>query len=198
MKLKLGTYYADRLNLNGDQANVSVLAKRAAAYGLAVEVSGVFSESDLDGVDLLVIGHGSIAAWASIQGAEDFLAAVAKTGILCLAIGSGAERFAAANNLSVVSGERSSRFEEHRLQIGDRDFELVGYANTATTDLKTKWFGQAIISTLHGPLLAKNPELADWLLEEVAKRQGVELPTKPETLVELDALASAARRDALR
>jgi CobQ-like glutamine amidotransferase family enzyme len=198
VKLKLGSYYADRLNLNGDQANIPVLAKRAAAYGLAAEVSDVFSKADLDGVDLLVIGHGSIAAWASIQGAEDFLAAVAKTGILCLAIGSGAERFAAANNLSVVSGERSSRFEEHHLQFGERDFELVGYANTTTTDLKSKWFGNAILTTLHGPLLAKNPEFADWLLEEVAKRQGAGLPAKPETLVELDALASAARRDALR
>lgn len=198
MIVKLGRYFADRLNLNGDQANVSVLATRAAAYGLEVEVSDISSDADLAGLDLVFIGHGSIAAWASIQGAEEFLAAVAKTEILCLAIGSGAERFAAANNLMVATGERNSRFEEHRLDIGDRDFELVGYANTTTADLGTKWTGHAILSTLHGPLLAKNPDLADWLLEEFVKRRGAELPKKPATLLELDWLATAARRDALR
>lgn len=196
MKLVIGSLYADRLNLNGDQGNIRVLQRRAAASAIEVEVVEVRTKQDLNGVDLFFVGHGSIAAWRSIPEAAEVFQAARAYGLLTLAVAFGAERVADAQGLSVKHGERVSKFETHRLKLGATAIDLVGYVNSSA-DLKSVVFENCVLTTLHGPVLAKNPALADWLLEEAVSRSGGVLQ-EPTGLVQLDDLAAAARRDSLR
>ena len=60
------TLFPDRLNLNGDQANIFVLQQRLAWQGIESELVAIESLAVLQGQDLtgkfLLIGHGSNAA----------------------------------------------------------------------------------------------------------------------------------------
>jgi CobQ-like glutamine amidotransferase family enzyme len=55
------------------------------------------------------------------------------------------------------------------------------------------WVGNLIGTHLHGPVLANNPALADWLLEAALARRGETLPPATPDLVEIDRRASEAR-----
>ncbi|RFA20763.1 type 1 glutamine amidotransferase [Subtercola boreus] len=55
------------------------------------------------------------------------------------------------------------------------------------------WVGNLIGTHLHGPVLANNPALADWLLEAALARRGETLPAAPADLVEIDRRAAKAR-----
>ncbi|MCU1471394.1 MAG: glutamine amidotransferase [Glaciihabitans sp.] len=55
------------------------------------------------------------------------------------------------------------------------------------------WVENLIGTHLHGPVLANNPALADWLLEAALVRRGQTLPLATPDLVEIDRRASEAR-----
>ncbi|CAN5382552.1 glutamine amidotransferase [soil metagenome] len=55
------------------------------------------------------------------------------------------------------------------------------------------WVGNLIGTHLHGPVLANNPVLADWLLEAALARRGDPLPPATGDLEEIDRRASEAR-----
>ncbi|MEF2977907.1 type 1 glutamine amidotransferase [Subtercola sp. YIM 133946] len=55
------------------------------------------------------------------------------------------------------------------------------------------WVENLIGTHLHGPVLANNPALADWLLEAALARRGATLPAATPDLVEIDRRAAEAR-----
>jgi CobQ-like glutamine amidotransferase family enzyme len=70
-----------------------------------------------------------------------------------------------------------------------------GQGNTPDSGVEGYWVDSLIGTHLHGPVLANNPDLADWLLSTAFARRGVAYPTAstPE-LDEIDRYASEARR----
>jgi CobQ-like glutamine amidotransferase family enzyme len=197
MRLKVATFFGSRLNLNGDQANLHVLQTRARSYGFELEVTNFEVPDGASGADLVFIGHGSIAAWQSIQEEFGALEGLLENHLV-LAIGSGAERVAQALGIETTRGERVSKFVEHQLSLAGKTQKLVGYENSETRGIDTRFVGKRLLTLLHGPVLAKNPDLADFLLGEMLKPKGLELGPKPQSLFRLDQLAEAARSDALR
>ena len=68
MILKLVSLYADHLNLNGDQANLTVMQKRHEWRGGVVVHHVVEKGQDIPAdADFLFLGHGSMAAWNDID-----------------------------------------------------------------------------------------------------------------------------------
>lgn len=175
----LGTVFGDRLNLNGDQANLAVLQKRLAWAGVDSEVVQIASKQELlvSGADYILLGHGSKAAWASCQGswptlATDFVAATQTTP--GLAIGSGASRVVEARGDTLVSLHAPiSLFAVDSLH----GRELLGYKFSQVSPCDSMMVGKALVSWLHGPLLAKNPELADQVIREILRSRGEAEPS---------------------
>ena len=198
MKLSVASFFAERFNLNGDQANLEVLQRRASAYGHELAVVSSGQGDAIETADLVFIGHGSIAAWRSVE--PEFEAYVRELGSnnLVLAIGSGAERVAAEQGTVIKRGSRESVFARHSIETPSGTLEVVGYLNSDTKSITTQWAGRTILSMLHGPVLAKNPEFADAILSEMLAARGGELGEKASELVRLDELSAAARRDASR
>jgi hypothetical protein len=72
---------------------------------------------------------------------------------------------------------------------------VYGQGNTPTSGLEGYWVGNLIGTHLHGPVLANNPALADWLLTAALERRGEVYPTAPvPELAEIDRYAADARR----
>ena len=97
MKLRIAHLYPVELGINGDVGNVTVLAKRARARGFDVEVVNVGrgAASIPDGIDVLHVGSGPLAAVQTVQSdalrhAEELRELVAG-GLPLLAIGGGWE-----------------------------------------------------------------------------------------------------------
>ena len=72
---------------------------------------------------------------------------------------------------------------------------VYGQGNTPRSGVEGYWVGNLIGTHLHGPVLANNPTLADWLLTVALERRGAVYPTAtvPE-LEEIDRYADDARR----
>lgn len=76
-------------------------------------------------------------------------------------------------------------FENHagRTEIGDYTplgKVLFGYGNTGKGDNEGLVYRNLIATYLHGPLLPKNPEVCDWLLERALRRKyGKEIVLEP-------------------
>jgi CobQ-like glutamine amidotransferase family enzyme len=179
--IRLGALFPDHLNLNGDLGNLEVLSRQLGWRGVPNEIVPIRSLSDLNGgFDFLLIGHGSIAAWADVK--DDLLVMapllreLKQRGTPALAISSGFEELVRLSVFSPLSvsklAERVSKFEV----VSDGDNELLGYVNTDTNlpafYRSDSWIG----STLHGPILAKNPTLLNEILTTIASQSGIELP----------------------
>ena len=171
----LGTIFGDRLNLNGDQANLTVLQKRMAWAGIESRVIQISSKQELldSGADYILLGHGSKAAWVSCETswptlASDFVAATQTTP--GLAVGSGAKRVAEARGDELATLDAPiSLFAVDRLE----ERELLGYKFSEVSPCDSMMVGKALATWLHGPLLAKNPELADQIIREILDSKGV-------------------------
>jgi CobQ-like glutamine amidotransferase family enzyme len=68
--------------------------------------------------------------------------------------------------------ERISKFHVH----GDGDSEVLGYLNTDVDLPILHREGNWISTLLHGPVLAKNPNLLEELLSKITNGAGVALP----------------------
>ena len=164
--LKLATIFGDRLNLNGDQANLFILQQRLKWAGYSSEILSVSSESELNSAnaDILLLGHGSLAAWQIClsewpnlgKAFTDFSASKP-----ALAVSSGADQVLrdAAIDLVLMPDNISEFCEERFIETA-----LLGYKNTYTRDNQTTQLNGAVLTWLHGPVLAKNPKLADWFI----------------------------------
>lgn len=170
MNLKIVSLYADHLNLNGDQANLFVLQKRHEWRGGTVINQVVNKGQDIPAdSDLIFLGHGSMAAWNDIDQdleriAPQIFAAIA-SGSAFMAVATGYERAIKFGFFegSLEKCERISKFEIVQLDEND----VLGYLNAATKAPVLQKLGLLIGTQLHGPLFAKNPELADSFLAEI-------------------------------
>ena len=190
------TLFADRLNLNGDQANILVLQKSLEWQGIASEVVELTTERDFEELSVgftndpagkfLLVGHGSIAAMQSFtsmhNAVQSAVRELAKAGLPGLAVGSGYE-------LLVPDFLRGARLSDYADIAATETLPRIhGYVNSNTDLPLVSSLGEAFICTMvHGPVLARTPELADMLLS----RMGV-VVTPSENSRQADAFAAAA------
>jgi len=164
------TYRPDRLNLNGDQANVAVLRKRLEWAGIESRVVAVEQLNKLEELDavgkFLMLGHGSAAAMRSFaseaQQVREQVLSLADRGWVGLAVGSGYE-------LLFPGATRRERLSDYAdVEATESLPRLFGYVNTDAELPLAQVLGEAFVCTMvHGPVLARTPELADALLRKL-------------------------------
>jgi len=168
------TFAPSKLNLNGDQANLLVLRKRLEWLGQESTLTTLESLADLAAFrkgfhgrpegKFLLLGHGSRAAMTSFgSDAQELRSSVlemAAEGLVGLAIGSSYELL----QPSFKRVERNSDYAD--IAPGNGFPRVFGYINTATDLEPMSRLGQNFLGSLvHGPLLARSPELADQFIE---------------------------------
>lgn len=171
--IRLGAFYGSRLNLNGDQGNLLALKRYLEAAGYEVEVVAVGTTEQALSCNFLLLGHGSMAAMASLQ--ERLMAfdwqKVMST-IPGLTVGSGTEWLATHGFAQPIQnrGERVSEF-----QVGNLgEIKVLGYRNTDTDLANIALSQQFLVSMLHGPVLAKNPILLHKAAVATLKSAGLD------------------------
>jgi CobQ-like glutamine amidotransferase family enzyme len=176
MTLKLVSLFPGHLDLNGDQSNLKVLAKRLAWRGVSAEIVGI-SKGDVVPADaaLIFLGHGSIAAWADVEEyLQQLVPEIKKSisaGVAFMAVATGQER---AIGLGILGGSAKPSTRISKFEIAEVDGrEVLGYLNSATNAPVIQKHGLVLGTQLHGPLFAKNPEFADSFLSEIAGARGV-------------------------
>lgn len=180
--VRLAAVFPGDLNLNGDQANLTVLKKRLEERG----VSAVIETADLDKLeiyDLVFVGHGSEAAWHSILQREPELG----------------QKISALTNFVFMVGNANEKLSvevksagEHRSEFVEID-GVVGYLNSATQEPLVQYSSKFLRTYFHGPVLAKNPDLADRIIADCG---WADVRIRTEKLDVLDALAQQSRKTA--
>jgi len=187
-KIVLGTLFPEDLNLNGDQANLEILKKRLAWSGVNCEIRKV-APGTYGKVDLLFLGHGSIAAWKSIEThhPEIFkdLAKYVRDGGALFAVSSGATKVLGE------LGEAVNRVN-HRSEFVSAN-GIVGYLNTDADIEPITRVKKSVFTLLHGPVLAKNPDFADELCIELG---WINQRPSGEAVSKVDELAAVSRKTA--
>lgn len=188
-RVLLGSLFPNDLNLNGDQANLLVLQKRLELRGVPCKITDVTLAKITD-VDLVFLGHGSVAAWEYISKTEPNLFAE-----LSSFVSSGKTLFAVSSGAIRVLNELGEKFDEgdHVSEFVTAQDGIVGYLNSPSKapllqKVHSSWF-----TLLHGPILAKNPFLADQICTELGWLEEV---SKNEELAKLDELSSLSRKQA--
>ena len=192
--IRLAGLFPEHLNLNGDFGNLEVLSRQFEWRGMACELVAATSVNDLDdSINFVLIGHGSVAAWAAIS--QEFLDITTRlselmaSGVPILAISTGFDMAISSglvSNLEVSDlAERVSKFELVKIN----ELEVLGYVNTDRSLPTLHLDGPFIGTTLHGPVLAKNPELLEELLAKIAESSGT--PLAPIQAKEKDSLLAA-------
>jgi lipid II isoglutaminyl synthase (glutamine-hydrolysing) len=194
--IKILQLFPDHLDLNGDGGNVQVLLKRAMWGGLAAELLALHpGENPSERPDVVVIGHGSSAAWKQVYGEFARLVPVLadwlNRGTQVIAVSTG---FAALHGLasdlpkSVSKTERRSIFVVEEFE-GE---EVFGYLNSDLDLPNIIRHGNLIGTMLHGPILAKNTWLADQIIEKV-RGSSAQTNLNAAKLDQIESLAKAAR-----
>ena len=184
--IKLGGLFPKQLNLNGDFGNLEVIKAQLQWRGLSCETVRIERASDLNSdLDFVFVGHGSVAAWASIKTEFASLApalrSLLEAGTPGLAISTGFEELVRTKVLTGLDiRQQNSRYSKFEV-FNDGDNEVLGYLNT-DLDLpvlhrEKNW----VASMLHGPLLAKNPLLLEEVLRGITNHAGVDLPVIQES-----------------
>ena len=188
--IRLAALYPNHLNLNGDLANLLVLKKRLEWYGLPAEVVEVEEPTDLSAFDFVLLGHGSRDAWAQLEEIDPALipsvANLVKAGARVMAVSSGYELLVEAIEGAVVKhSERVSEFRDHE--------GIVGYVNSEAELEPIRWIENSLFTLFHGPVFAKNPDLADKFLGSLVA--GVDVALN-EHFAKVNELAEASRKTA--
>jgi CobQ-like glutamine amidotransferase family enzyme len=187
--------YPEHLNLNGDLANVLVLRRQFEMRGYEVEVQTIRKGDPLpESFDFFLLGHGSAAAWQDIRDDLTRVLPILKNAtdrlVSGMVVASGFEN--SANILfGLESATRSRRSEFAIVEVGGH--ELLGYVNSES-DLPTAIWSKNVLGTLlHGPVLAKNPQLISDFIENICSRRGEQV--RPlEMQNEADQLASLVQQ----
>jgi CobQ-like glutamine amidotransferase family enzyme len=179
--IRLGRLFPEHLNLNGDFGNLEVIGRQLAWRGLAYEIVDITATKHFaEDVDFVLIGHGSEAAWKDISenciAIRDNLQALKAQGVSMLAVSTGFEK---AIEMGLIVdlvvgriGERVSKFVVHP----DGNSQILGYVNVDNDLPVIHRSGSVIGTTLHGPVLAKNPALLNEILTAISSRANVLLP----------------------
>jgi|GEM_PF-231166 CobQ-like glutamine amidotransferase family enzyme len=180
--IKLGSFFPDALNLNGDQGNLLALKKYLEAAGFEVQVDSIGAANGYQDIHFAFLGHGSMAAMRSLNTA---LSVVAFDQLLQttpgMAIGSGFEYLA---GLSLTKSEINREERASEFAIGELGtITALGYRNTDSGLPNLELNGNWICSMLHGPLLAKNPILLHRAAKAAVTAAGLVWPAvAPESL----------------
>ena len=185
MSIKFAVLYPGHLNLNGDLANIKVLRRRLDWAGVASTIQVVEPGQKIDvDADFIIIGHGSIAAWNAIRAdlisRKSELESFVNRGVKLLAIATGYEMLfeqtaAGEAGIGLLAGElelldRVSKFEVVEFE----GQELLGYLNSEADLPVVARHGSILAINLHGPVLAKNPQLADAILSDLLQAHGID------------------------
>lgn len=187
--IRLAALYPNHLNLNGDLANLAVLQKRLDWHGVEAEVVYVKKSTDLTKFDVVLLGHGSRDAWAQLEDIDPELipsvAALVLSGTKVMAVSSGYEILSEAiEGVVVKHSERVSEFRNHD--------GIVGYVNSEAELEPIRWIQNSLFTLFHGPVFAKNPDLADKFLGSLI--EGLE--PKNEHFSKISELAEVSRKTA--
>ena len=186
--LKFAALYPKHLDLNGDHGNLLVLQKRLQWRDVEAEIVPVVKVQDLAEFDFILLGHGTNDAWAEVLKLDPELISrvvdFSRAGKPVMAISSGYEHL--IQQLEPAKAQHSEHVSEFREVDG-----VVGYLNTDVVLPEVRMIGQTLLTLLHGPLLAKNPELADKIISD-AGWCDVSLTNKQVQAV--DELAKASRK----
>jgi len=188
--LKFAALYPKHLDLNGDHGNLLVLQKRLAWRGVSAEIVPVTKATNLEHFDFLLLGHGSKDAWSDVLRIDPELILnvgnFARSGKPLLAISSGYEYlFEELEKIKVEHGEHVSEFKESN--------EVVGYVNSSAVLPELSTLHQTVMTLFHGPVLAKNPELADKIIDDAG---WCDVSSSNPQLRAVDELAKVSRREA--
>ncbi len=195
--IRIGVLFPEHLNLNGDAANAEVLSKQLTWRGVPSQIIGIDKCVEaLPKIDVLVVGHGSIAAWSDVASSwsrlSGALVELMRHGLPVLAVSSGFELLCRAQRGSLSGLEvfdlvpediqRVSKFEVAEFE----GYEVLGYKNSEAK-LPTICRSNRVIGTLlHGPVLSKNPELLESFLVSISEYVGLDIPAvKPEVATRL-------------
>jgi len=186
--LKLAALFPEHLNLNGDHGNLLVLQKRLKWLGITAEIVPVTSSEGLVEFDFVLVGHGSKAAWAGVLRLDSsFVQNVVAY------IESGKTALVVSSAVDLISKELlgvDNRHVEHRSLFVKTEQGIVGYLNSDSNADELQWNKNTVLTLLHGPLLAKNPDLADELIQ----RMGIQIKDETKEFLEISVLAEASRR----
>ena len=186
--IKLAALFPNHLNLNGDLANLLVIQKRLQWSGVTAEIVPVTSTANLAEFDFVIAGHGSKAAWADVIRLD---LSFVKNLVTFIESGKTALLVASAYDLMsepLTGLQRTST--EHRSEFVKSDEGVVGYLNSDSINKELQWHKNALLTLLHGPVLAKNPAIADELIH----RMGIEVKSDAKEFSLIDELAEASRR----
>jgi CobQ-like glutamine amidotransferase family enzyme len=177
MSFKLVALFPSHLDLNGDQANLLVLAKRLQWRGLPAEIVTVDKGQSIpNDAALIFLGHGSMAAWADVESELNRLLGDIKQliadGAAFMAVATGHER---AIRMGLLGGTANAMKRTSKFEIAELEGqEILGYLNSATDAPVIQKQGLLVGTQLHGPVFAKNPGFADSYLADIAKARGVD------------------------
>ena len=139
---------------------------------------------------MILLGHGSRDAWAQLDEIDpelvSKLAQRVKSGTKVIAVSSGYELLLEAiDGVVVKHSERVSEFKSHD--------GIVSFVNSEAELEPIRWIENSLFTLFHGPVFAKNPELADKFLGSlISDATSVE----KDRLSKVDQLAEASRKSA--
>jgi CobQ-like glutamine amidotransferase family enzyme len=188
--LKFAALYPNHLDLNGDHGNLIVLQKRLLWRGVQAEIFHVEKPGTLEDFDFVLLGHGTKDAWAEVLRLDPELltnlAQLTRKGKPVMAISSGYEY------LIQEMESAQAKHAEHVSEFRNVD-EIVGYINTAVVLPEIRTIRQTALTLFHGPVLAKNPGLADKIISAAG---WCDVSIENNQLHVVDELAKASRRTA--
>lgn len=186
--IKIAALFPKHLNLNGDHGNLLVIEKRLKWTGVTAEIVPVTSTASLSEFDFVLCGHGSKAAWVDVIRLDPSyvrnLVAFIEAGKTALLVASAYDLMSEA----LTGLQRTSI--EHRSEFVKTEDGVVGYLNSDSSNKELQWHKNALLTLLHGPVLAKNPALAD----ELILRMGIEVKSDAKEFSLIDEFAEASRR----
>jgi len=188
--VRLGAISPTHLNLNGDLGNLLVLKKRLEWRNVESSIELLNGSEDFNDFDFILVGHGSNAAWKQLLDSrsdllEKLVSYVESNGAL-LAVSSAADILQPLlTGVEVTVGDRVSEF----LNVDG----VVGYKNSDSKGENLSWYKKALLTQLHGPVLAKNPKLADQI---ILSNDWADIALRSKELDAVDELAAQSRKTA--
>ena len=188
--IRLGAISPTHLNLNGDLGNLLVLKKRLEWRKVESSIELLNGSEDFNDFDFILVGHGSNAAWKQLLDSrsdllEKLVAYVESNGAR-LAVASAADTLQPLlTGVEVTVGDRVSEF----LNVDG----VVGYKNSDSKGANLSWYKNALLTQMHGPVLAKNPKLADQI---ILSNDWADIVLRSKELDAVDELAAQSRETA--
>lgn len=196
--IRLLELYPEHLNLNGDRGNLLVLQKRLewASVDAQTFTHRIGQPMAATAPDFVLLGHGSAAAWRQVYSdlvriwptLEQWM----QNGTQLLAVSSG---FAAMHGLLPALSKDITRVSRvSKFEISELDgLEVVGYKNS-DLDLPSLSIEANFIGTLlHGPILAKNEQLADSVIAKIFANKEIVVSLNSTKMPNVSDYAKSAR-----